>query len=106
MKYYYGMQRAHEAGVRVHPQEEILRLAPDAHKFQPETLGDCWFFECAGIVDPPVYILPCGADGIPLWNFHTPNVPAIMPAGAPLEDIMIEIMPIDDLSWIAGGPVR
>lgn len=76
MKYYYGLQRAFEAGVGIHPQRDILRLAPDAHDFRPESLGDCWFFDAAEIADPPVYILPCGADGIPLWNFHTPNVPA------------------------------
>jgi len=71
MRYYYGMQSAYLAGARQHPQLEILRVAPDAHDWQPETLGDCWFFEAAEIVDPPVYILPCGEDGVPLWDWHT-----------------------------------
>lgn len=71
MKYYYGLQNASEAGVKEHPQAVILRLAPDAHAFRPESLGDCWFFEASKIEVLPSYVLPCGPDGVPLWEWHT-----------------------------------
>lgn len=77
MKYYYGLRSAYEAGARQHPQVEIYRIAVDARDFRLESLGDCWFFEATEIADPPVYVLPCGPDGIPIWDYH--NAPESCP---------------------------
>lgn len=120
MKYYYGMQSAHDAGVREHPQADILRFAPDAHEFQPESLGDCWFFEAAEIADLPSYVLPCDERGVPRWGYHDPRC-AICFQGpdvckcydkASWGDVVIHVddaidpATLDDINYVAFKPGR
>jgi hypothetical protein len=71
MRYHFDLIGASKMGRNEHPQVEILKDFPDATDWQPESLGDCWFFhaeEHKG--DLPACYLPCGDNGVPLWNYH------------------------------------
>lgn len=70
MRYHYSLQGASDAGEAEHPEVVIRRHFPDARGFEPESFGDCWFFEAEPIDELPVFFLPCGADGVPNWGYH------------------------------------
>lgn len=54
--YHYDMNAAQDAGETEHPQMVIRKYAPDASDFQPESLGDCWFFRSPPLESPPTFI--------------------------------------------------
>jgi hypothetical protein len=43
----FDMRTAYESGATEHPQTVIKRTFPDAHNWEPVTIGDCWLFESA-----------------------------------------------------------
>lgn len=50
------MQSAHLAGDVDHPKTVILRIAPDAHNFEPISIADCWLFTAGTITNCPYYV--------------------------------------------------
>jgi len=54
--YHYDIAKAQDAGELEHPQRVIRKHAPHACGFQPESLGDCWFFFSPRLFDPPGFI--------------------------------------------------
>lgn len=55
--YKYDMVGASLSGHTGHPQAEILRFAPDAYRWRPESIADCWLFVAAPMATKPSFII-------------------------------------------------
>lgn len=65
-RYRYQIDGAQEAGVKLHPQEDILRVAPEACEFQAVAMAGCWLFSAPPLgPDKPDYIVDVSGDTNP-----------------------------------------
>lgn len=63
-RYRFDMIGAYQAGATDRPQVEIRRIAPDADRFEPKPIGDCWDFSASEIESPPGYVTEVASRGV------------------------------------------
>ena len=61
VRFRYDMTGAAKDGETRHPQIVIQYWFPDAHRFEPVTIADCWMFEASYRSNSPDYFAIVGS---------------------------------------------